>query len=418
MLTVGRKFLSPVSLENLGGIPHQSETFRPLGRNIVNMRSFRRLKSIGAAFLLWGGLAVHSDWARAQTPVRVANVRTETLQQRQMVTGSLRAIARGDVAALESGRLVELAVRAGDTVSKGQVIAQIDDRRLQAEKLAAEAEKRVAEAELRRHRATAGQAAANLARSEKLIVQNAVSQQELERYRAESEVALAEIEAAERRIERASESVHLLEIRLSDTKVVAPYDAYVVGRHVESGDWVRPGDKLLTLVSRGPLEAWLEVPERLADAINGAPDAVMVRLSAMDRQLSVSSAKRLADVNSRVRTIQVIARIENPDDSLVAGMSVEGFVPSGRQGDYLTIPKDALVRRNGQATIFLVDNKSKAQQLPVRVLFETQDRVAVFATELKAGSRVIVEGNERLMPSQLVSVVATEPQIHSSIAKR
>lgn len=357
-------------------------------------------------------------FANAQTPVRVAKVRSETLQQRQAVTGSLRAVARGDVAALEAGRLVELRVRAGDSVSKGDVIAKIDDRRLQAERAAAEADQRIAEAELKRHQATAKLAARNLARAESLVGQNAVSEQEVDRYRAESAVSIAEIEAAQRRIQRAAQTIRLLDVRLADVNIFAPYDASVVERHVEPGDWVRPGDKLLTLVSRGPLEAWLEVPERLAASVLDDAGSVVVRSAALDRHLRVVSTKRLEDVNPRVRTIHLIATVENSDGILAPGMSIDGFVPSGREGNYLTVPKDAVVRRSGQPTVFVVDEQETAQQLPIRVLFETPDRVAVAAMDLASGSRVIVEGNERLMPSQVVKVVVPANPIDMKIAQR
>ncbi|GAB5405651.1 MAG: efflux RND transporter periplasmic adaptor subunit [Aureliella sp.] len=334
------------------------------------------------------------------------------------MTGSLRAVARGDVAALESGRLVELTARAGDSVKKGDVIAKIDARRLHAQASAAQADRRVAEAELKRYRAIAKQAAANLSRAEELIRQNAVSQQEIDRYRRESEVAVAEIEAAQRRIERAAETVRLLKVRLSDTTVVAPYDASVVARHVEPGDWVQPGDRLLTLVSSGALEAWLEVPERFAAALQDADSRVVVRSSALEKQLHVLETKRLADVNTRVRTIQLIATVENRDNLLAPGMSIEGFVPSGRQGEFLTVPKDALVRRSGQPTVFVVDKEKTAVQLPVRVLFETSNRIALASPDLSVGAQVIVEGNERLMPSQLVQVIAPAPEMQVSIASR
>ncbi len=357
----------------------------------------------------------HSD---AQTPVRVSEVRLERLQQRQMVTGSLRAIARGDVAALESGRLNELTAREGDTIAKGDVIARVDDRRLQAERKAAEADRRVAEAELKRHRATAKQAAANLARGEKLIRQNAVSRQELDQFRAASDVATAEIEAAQRRIERASETIRLLDVRLSDTTVIAPYDASVVARHVEPGDWVQPGDKLLTLVSTGPVEAWLEVPERYAPAISDADAKLTINSDALGRTLDVLNVKKLTDVNRRVRTMSVIATISNSDRQLAPGMSIHGWVPAGKSGDYLTVPKDAIVRRAGQPAVFAVNEDQKAQQIAVRVLFETSERVAVESPRLSAGSAIVVEGNERLMPQQLVQVMRDPSRPAMAIASR
>ncbi|QEF99163.1 Multidrug resistance protein MdtA precursor [Stieleria maiorica] len=356
--------------------------------------------------------------ASAQTPVRVAEARLEQLEQRQAVTGSLRAVSRGDVAALESGRLVELKVREGDVIQQGQLIATVDARRLLAEHAAAEADKRVAEAELKRNRATAKRAAADLARGEALIEQNAISRQELDSFRAAADVAVAEIEAAERTIQRIEETIRLLAVRLSDTTVTAPYDASVVARHVEPGDWVQPGDKLLTIVSTGPIEAWLEVPERFAVAIHQNPDDVVIRSASLNRTFHILKSRRLSDVNPRVRTSPFIATIENPDGLLAPGMSVEGWVPSGQSGEFLTVPKDAVVRRDGQPSVFTVDADRKAEMIAVRVLFETTDRVAIATARLTEGSSVIVEGNERLMPQQVVDVVNETDDRTRQLAKR
>ena len=111
--------------------------------------------------------------ASAQTPVRTASVKREVMQQRHRVTGSLRAVSRGDLAALEAGRLIELTARAGDQVAKGDPLARIDSRRLDAQKREALADKRVAEADLKSSVALAEKAAADYARSEKLIQANA-----------------------------------------------------------------------------------------------------------------------------------------------------------------------------------------------------------------------------------------------------
>lgn len=199
--------------------------------------------------------------------------------------------------------------------------------------------------------------------------------------------------------------------------VVAPYDASVVARHVEPGDWVQPGDKLLTLVSTGPMEARLEVPERFAADLIDAT-GVVVRSSALDRPLRVLETKRLDDVNPRVRTIQVIAIVENPDAALAAGMSIEGYVPSGQEEEFLTVPKDAIVRRSGQPTVFVVDESSAAKQVSVNVVFETRTRVAVVSSGLNEGASVVVEGNERLIPSQLVRVIDKTLEVTGSIASR
>ena len=71
----------------------------------------------------------------AQAPptiVRAAVAEMRKIQNHHRVTGSLRAVARGEVSALEEGRIVEITVREGATVHKGDVIAKLDARRLNA----------------------------------------------------------------------------------------------------------------------------------------------------------------------------------------------------------------------------------------------------------------------------------------------
>ncbi|MEM9825229.1 MAG: efflux RND transporter periplasmic adaptor subunit [Planctomycetota bacterium] len=352
-------------------------------------------------YLIFATVLSWTPLTNAQTPVRVAQVRLEHLQQRQAVTGSLRAVARGELAALESGRLMTLAVREGDVVKQGDVIATIDSRRLRAQRSAAEADVRVAEAELKRHAAIAKRAAADLQRGRKLIRRNAVSQQELDSFRAAADVATAEVESAKRQIERANESIRLLDVRLSDTEITAPYDASVVARHVEPGDWVQPGDSLLTLVSSGPIEAWLEVPERFAAHLAGGT-AIAIESASTTLPLRVIRTKRVADVNPRVRTIQFIATIENTAGILSPGMSVKGWVPAGKEGDFLTVPKDAIVRRSRQATVFAIDDEQKANPVAVRILFETPHRSVIESDRIQSRDLVVVEGNERLMAGQVV----------------
>ncbi|MEM9364845.1 MAG: efflux RND transporter periplasmic adaptor subunit [Planctomycetota bacterium] len=348
--------------------------------------------------------------AIGQTSVRVADVRHERIQQRQAVTGTIRAVARGDVAALENGRLEMLDAREGDLVQAGEIVAKIDQRRLRAQIAASQAERSVIESEVTRHKARARQADSDLIRGKNLIARNAISRQEFDAYQAAADAARAETDSALRTIDRIDQEIKLLQIRLSDTEIQAPYDATVVSRHVEVGDWVQSGEPLLTLVSTGDVKAWLEVPERFSSQ-EIRPQGLTVRSAATEQPLDVLTVRRVPDVNPAVRTIPFVATIANPAGDLTPGMSVRAWIPSGREDHYLTVPKDALVRRSGQAVVFAVGESSKAEQVAVRVLFENATRIAVSSSELEAGMKVVVEGNERLLADQTVSVtpVSTEP---------
>lgn len=361
--------------------------------------------------------------ALAQMPVRTASVERQMMQQRHAVTGSLRAVSRGELAALESGRLLELAVREGEEVTKGDVLARVDARRLEAQKREALADKRVAEADLESQRATADRAEADYTRSRMLIEHRAVSKAELDASRASARVAQANIEATKRRIERIEETVELLNVRLSDTIVRAPYDATVVERHVEPGTWVQPGDALLTLVSTGPIEAWLEVPERHVKALDQFGDTVVVRPRATGAPTTILSTRRVADVNRRVRTLSFIATLSNESGLLAPGMSVDGWIAVTGEVMATSVPKDAVIRGRGEPFVYRVTGESgeqAAERVRVRVLFETGDRIAIESVSLTPGDQVIIEGNERLLPGQPVAVTQRELGDTSSsiVAKR
>ncbi|MCA9133679.1 MAG: efflux RND transporter periplasmic adaptor subunit [Planctomycetales bacterium] len=370
-------------------------------------RSGRGAPLIRIAFLLL--LLGPATALQAQVPVRVESVQRENVQQRQAVTGTLRPVARGNVAALEAGQLLELAVREGQTIRRGDTVARVDARRLEAQLAETVADKHVAIAALASAQARLTQAQADLARGKKLISQNAIGQQELDGLQAAYDVAEATIESARRGIERIEQSIHLHEVRLADTVIRAPYDASVVQRHVEPGDWVQPGQALLTLVSTGPIEAWLEVPERYVEAIDQLGKYVSVRSRATNKDSQVLATRRVAEVNPRVRTLSFVVTLANPDGLLTPGMSVDGWIATSAQMETETVHKDAVIRSDNQPFVYRVNqsgSESSAERVPIEILFEMRERVAIRSSALVAGDQVIVEGNERLLPGQTVAVVS------------
>jgi multidrug efflux pump subunit AcrA (membrane-fusion protein) len=120
--------------------------------------------------------------------------------------------------------------------------------------------------------------------------------------------------------------------------------------------------------------------------------------------------------------MHLIVKLENPAGLLAPGMSVEGWIPAGEQREYTSVPKDAVIRSDSQAYVFVIQessNAATAKQVPVRVIFETTNRVAVESPTLAPGARVVVEGNERLAPGQTVTVIEESPKAEKpTIARR
>jgi multidrug efflux pump subunit AcrA (membrane-fusion protein) len=133
----------------------------------------------------------------------------------------------------------------------------------------------------------------------------------------------------------------------------------------------------------------------------------------------VISTRRVKQVNPRVRTLHFVALLENSDGLLADGMSVDGWIAVTGETESDSVPKDAVTRIDGQPFVYRIEGgkqRMTAQRVPVQILFETPERIAIKAIGLKPGDQVIVEGNERLLPGQQVVVADTRKSPNSFVA--
>lgn len=351
-------------------------------------------------------LAPAAVLAQPAAVVRTAEITEDLVQQHRRVTGSLWAVSRSAVAAQEPGLVESVLVDEGTRVGTGEVIATLDARRLRAQLDEARAEHanhkavvaqrvaelRFAELDLDRVRAAHGQAAAN--------------ERELSEAETLVGVRQSQLEAARRVAEQAARRVELLEIRLEDMTVRAPFDARVVSRHVEPGEWLEPGRPVVTLVSTGSIEARLEVPERYTSSMLQDVPRLYVELEADGRTVPSVDVRPVPDVDPRARTFQVFVTLDNASGDLAPGMSVSAWVPTSDETFALLTPKDAVIRNGRDAYVYRVGDGAapEAERTSVKVLFAWGDRLAIAADELHAGDRVVIEGNERLMPGAPVTL--------------
>jgi RND family efflux transporter MFP subunit len=340
--------------------------------------------------------------------VRTEPVAIEEVQQTHRVTGSLRAISRAQVAALEDGQIVRVLVREGARITKRDVLARLDDRRIRAQIAESEATLRATQALIDQRRAELAKADQDYKRARQLLQRRVMSQQEYDHAEADASVARARLAAAERELKQIESQRRLLQVRLDDTTIAAPFDGYVVERHVEPGEWVRPGDAVVTLVSAGTIEAWLEVPERFAGDVAQATTPITIEVPAVGQSIDVRQSQRVPQMDSRTRTFFVVAELSDHAGRLTPGMSVSAWVPVGPRSKQLTVPGDAVIRDAASAFVYKVQpdsNGSHAVQVPVRVLFQVAGKIAVAAKDLSPNDRIVIEGNERLLPGTKLALI-------------
>jgi len=367
---------------------------------IANTRPAR----IAAGLLLLPALAL----AQPATPVRTAPVTNERVQEHRRVTGSLQAVARTSVASQEAGQVLTVLTDEGNRVREGDVIARLDARRLEAQLAEALARIDRAESDLAERESQLRFAEFENTRVAGLREQQVASEREIMEAATQLAAATARVEAGRRAISEGQRQADLLRIRLGDMTVRAPFDAQVVARHVDAGEWIEPGEPIVTLASTGAIEARLEVPERFADPVTRHADRIYAEVIGAGRTVPSTAVRVIPDVDPRARSFRVVLTLENPDGTLAPGMSVTAWIPTSTEAEHLTVPKSAVVRSGSDAYVYRTaqdaHGASTAARTPVTVLFDWKDRVVVTAGTLRAGDSVVVEGNERIAPGATLAL--------------
>ena len=327
--------------------------------------------------------------------------------QTHRVVGTLRSKHRSEIAAREAGAVLEITVDEGDTVEKDAVIARIDGRRIEAQISEARAEITVAEALVHQKKSRVKRSAIDLEMKEKLYASKALSESEVLDARSANNVDNSVYQATEDSLKAAQSRLELLEVRLQDLEIRAPFAGRVIARHIELGEWVEPGESIVTLASSGDIEAWLQVPERYAGAARGAE--IPVTLSATGQTVTSKSLTMVPEAGTGTRTLQMIAVLPNSDNSLISGLSVTADLPVTENVERLAVPVNALSQSYSGPGVFVstptLGGLPVARRVPVEVLYQDEALVYLDAKDLKAGDMVVVQGNERLNAGQPLIVV-------------
>jgi len=344
--------------------------------------------------------------------VRVDAVRAEVVQERRQVTGSVRAVRRSLVASQESGLLIDLLVREGQSVTRGSPLARLDSTRLELELATLEAQRSVAEAILDERTSDEERRRRDLESLRVLAERDAARPKELADAESDWRVARARVAQARRDLEVIASRAALARVRVEDTTVAAPFAGMVSARHTEVGQWLSAGDAVVELISVGELEVWLDVPQEHYAALAARRGALQVRIDATGDVYELEAWRPLPLVAERGRSFTVIAGLP-PEAPLAPGMSVSAAVPTGAQAAHATVSPDAILRNETGPYVYLVvpggeDRPARAAPVQVEILFRTAGRVVVRGAGLAAGALTVVEGNERLYPMAPVVPVAAE----------
>lgn len=281
-------------------------------------------------------------------------------------------------------RLSRLLVDVGDTVRRGQLLAELGPGPLQAQLDASRAA-------LREAQVMADDAARSAARALELRDSGLMSRQSIDQAVAARDAARARLAAARAQVEADA-------MRLGYARILAPDDGVVSARAAVEGALVQEGAELLRLQRQGRLEWRAEVPA--ADLARVAPGQV-ARIASGTGHLEGRVRQVAPQVDPQTRTGLVYVDLP-AGDGVRAGQFARGELLLGTR-EVLTLPESALLLRDGGSHVFLVEGDT-VRQRKVEPGARRGDRVEIRAG-LAPGERVVESGVAFLADGVAVRVV-------------
>jgi membrane fusion protein, multidrug efflux system len=325
--------------------------------------------------------------------VDVLKVEPRTLTRSLRLSGTLSPVRHAVIKAHSVGTVLAIHVQEGERVRRGQVLAKIDPRNLEAE-----LDSRTAA--LNKTRADLILATKNRDNSVALLDRKLISQNAFDQTVAAFEASVANEQAA-------AAQLRMAQIALQDTEIRADFDGVVAARKVQVGERVLPDAQLLTVVdlSRMQLEALVPVADVPSIRV-GMP--VRFKVDGFDvRQFDGRLERISPQTEQGSRSLLVYVSVTNTDGALKGGMFADGDLALQQTAEVLAVPPEAIHNDANGDFVLVVNNGAIARQDIARgTAFPAAGLVAV-DRGLNAHAHVVVAQATSLKPGVQVKLPAT-----------
>ena len=329
----------------------------------------RRTKIILAvvAVLVLGFVAMGFIKRKDKDVARVTTAKVEHIDLVSKVTanGKIQARRKVDLSALVMGQIVNLAVKEGDKVNRGQLLLQIDRAQLAAQNAGRESAVAAMRSDLEAARANTEQARFDYERARRNWEAKILSEAEYQKAKSIYDAAQATLSATQQRLQESGANLAASRDSLSKTTVSAPIAGVVTYLPVKEGEVTvigtmnNPGTQLLTISDMSEVEAVMMVDEtsvpevKVGQKANLNVDAYPNRTfeGIVTEVGSSPIAKNDPDLlsltqGSEAINFKVKIRVVNPPETIRPGFSVTADVLTGRKEGATAIPIQALVVRD------------------------------------------------------------------------
>jgi membrane fusion protein (multidrug efflux system) len=288
-------------------------------------------------------------------------IKPEQLSEFVKATGTLRPDEEVDMAFETSGKIVSIKFTEGTRVKKGNLLAKINDRPLQAQLEKLLAQKKLTEGKEFRQRS--------------LLDKDAISQESYDQIVTELQTIGADI--------------NLIRARISETELRAPFDGIIGLRYLSEGAYATSSTKIAKLIKISPLKIEFSIPERYASEIEiGYPVTFVVDGNSNNYEASVYAVDPKIDIDTR--TIVLRALYPNTKEELKSGRYASITLRMSQVENAIAIPSEALIPEMEGEKVFIFKS-GKASTVRVNTGLRTESKIQI-TNGLKFGDTLIVTG--------------------------
>lgn len=355
------------------------------------------VKRFGAALLLLPAIfaaALAVSQPDPGAPVRVDTATEQAIQKIVELTGTVTSPRSARLSAATAGLVTALHVDAGSQVTTGDVLLELEPVLAQSQWQSAKAGADVA-------RLAVADSTRRLAEARSLIPQKSIAESAVRDIEAEVAQDTAELQRAE------AEAAFAKGV-LDRHQLLALFSGVVSAKETELGEWVTPGQPVLTLVATEQLRMDFPVSEDyLADV--ALDTTVSYNLGDNSRDARPGIITTVVPVtNPGARTFLLRIQPKNPDTRMVPGMSARARLTLATGSAGVTVSRDAILKYpDGRAVVWVVEDGAdgpqvRETQVTTGIVFDGNVEIL---EGLSAGAQVVVQGNEALRNGQRVTLL-------------